>query len=332
VYSLTHFLVDFACAFLMFRAISSAPSWYTYLLLYNFCAFAAQMPLGVLADKINKNFIFAIGGCALIAVAYGLGAFPLAAVLFLGLGNGLFHIGGGIDVLNVSEGKAGLLGVFVSPGAFGIYFGMMLGRGSVALAFAIILALIIAIVFVLAMRLSLGSAYPHNSPFTLKSEVSNKLPLVALCLFAVVVLRSYSGLSMSFPWRSEANWGIVLVCAVVFGKTLGGFVSDRLGAIKTACASLGLAALLFLLAQIPLAGIAAVFLFNMTMPLTLWAMAKILPGAKGFAFGLLTFALFLGFLPPYFGATFPASAGWLFAIASLLSLVLLYLGLRKANL
>ncbi|MCL2124545.1 MAG: hypothetical protein FWH33_00975 [Oscillospiraceae bacterium] len=38
---------------------------------------------------------------------------PLAAVVAAGLGNGVFHIGGGVDVLNISESKAGALGVFV---------------------------------------------------------------------------------------------------------------------------------------------------------------------------------------------------------------------------
>ena len=37
----------------------------------------------------------------------------------------------------------------------------------------------------------------------------------------------------------------------------------------------------------------------MTMPMTLWAAAQLLQGAKGFGFGLLTFALFVGYLPVY---------------------------------
>ena len=52
--------------------------------------------------------------------------------------------------------------------------------------------------------------------------------------------------------------------------------------------SAGLAALLYFGAGIPVCGTLAVFLFNMTMPITLWAAARLLPGAKGFAFGLLT--------------------------------------------
>jgi carbon starvation protein CstA len=37
----------------------------------------------------------------------------------------------------------------------------------------------------------------------------------------------------------------------------------------------------------------------MTMPITLWAMARVFRGAKGFAFGLLCFGLFIGTLPAF---------------------------------
>jgi FSR family fosmidomycin resistance protein-like MFS transporter len=72
------------------------------------------------------------------------------------------------------------------------------------------------------------------------------------------------------------------------------------------------------------------FLFNMTMPVTLWATAKIFPGAKGFAFGLLTFGLFLGFLPVYLGIEINAPR--LFALFAAVSLALLWLGLRRLKL
>ena len=70
----------------------------------------------------------------------------------------------------------------------------------------------------------------------------------------------------------------------------------------------------------------------MTMPITLWAAAKLLPGAKGFAFGMLTFALFLGFLPVYLGWSVPVQGGVGYAFGALASLVLLVLGLRKGRL
>lgn len=48
-------------------------------------------------------------------------------------------------------------------------------------------------------------------------------------------------------------------------------------------------------------GMAGVFLFNMTMPLCLKQMHRQFPQHAGFAFGFLTFALFLGFVPVILG-------------------------------
>ena len=76
--------------------------------------------------------------------------------------------------------------------------------------------------------------------------------------------------------------------------------------------------------------LAAVFLFNMTMPLTLWAAARLLPGAKGFSFGLLTFGLFLGFLPVCLGSGALSLTPQAGAAACVLSFVFLLPGLREA--
>ena len=331
VYSSAHFVVDFACAFLMFRAISSTPDWYLYLLIYNFCAFALQMPIGVLADRLNRNFLFAIIGCALTAAAYAFWSLPLAAVIAAGVGNGLFHIGGGVDVLNISDGKAGALGVFVSPGAFGIYFGTILGKGNAKLGAIVVLVLLAAAALVFVMRRKQGEEYVNNAPFSLDGAASRNVLPAVICFFLVVCLRSYLGLAIEFPWKSSGYWGVILVCAVVFGKMAGGFISDRLGAVRTACISLAPAALLFLIPHIPIAGVFSMFCFNMTMPITLCAVAKVFPGAKGFSFGLLTFGLFLGFLPVYMGATLMSGASWVFAAIAVASVLLLAIGLRKVS-
>lgn len=329
VYSVTHFLVDFSCAFLMFRNIVGTPDGYLCVLLYNFCAFAMQMPLGILADKWNRNYLFATIGCVFVGLAYGLWHIPIAAAVIVGIGNGMFHVGGGIDVLNISEEKSGALGIFVSPGAFGIYFGTMLGKGNVLTVIPVLLALLIAAALIIFVHRVQSAEYVNNAAFTIDGGTFSKMLTAAALLLLVVCLRSYVGLTLSFPWKGTGYWAVALVCAVVFGKTAGGFASDRFGAAKTACVSLGIAALLFLVPQIPAAGVLSLLLFNMTMPITLWAMAKIFPGAKGFSFGLLTFGLFLGFLPVYLGANPLFNAPWLFALAAIASLVLLCVSLRR---
>jgi FSR family fosmidomycin resistance protein-like MFS transporter len=123
LYSVTHLFVDMACAYLLFSRIFGSGQWLLCVLIYNFCAFALQMPIGLLADRWNRNAVCAASGCILTAAAYGLGGLPIMAALAAGVGNGMFHVGGGIDVLNLSRKKSGLLGIFVAPGAFGLYIG-----------------------------------------------------------------------------------------------------------------------------------------------------------------------------------------------------------------
>jgi len=330
-YSIAHFFVDFACAFLMFRSIAGTSDGYICVLLYNFFAFAFQMPLGLIADKYDRNYLFAVMGCILVGVAYGLMIFPIGAVIVLGIGNALFHIGGGVDVLNISDKKSAALGIFVSPGAFGIYLGALLGRGDVTITIAILLVLLIVAALIVFVHFLQGEDYVGNAMFSLKSEGTNKVFLAIGCLFLVVCLRSYVGMAMNFPWKNITPWGVVLICAVVLGKTIGGFAADYFGAMKTTVFSLGAAAVLFLFSQIPLVGILTVLLFNMSMPITLWAIAKIFPGAKGFSFGMLTFALFLGFLPTYLGVPSIENNFWIFSLAAVVSMVFLYLGLREVK-
>ena len=77
-----HFLVDFACAFLAFRCLDRSGSLPALLLAYNFCAFAVQMPLGLLADRWDRDGLLAAVGALTTALAFGLTHFPwMAAVL-----------------------------------------------------------------------------------------------------------------------------------------------------------------------------------------------------------------------------------------------------------
>ena len=53
-----------------------------------------------------------------------------------------------------------------------------------------------------------------------------------------------------------------------------------------------------------------------------------MPAAKGFTFGLLTFALFLGFLPSWLGWPSLLTGPGAYAAVALVSLLLLWRGLK----
>lgn len=329
-YSLSHFLVDFACASFMFQHVYGTSKWYILVILYNFCAFALQMPIGLLVDKWNKNAIAAAAGCLSVALAYITMSFAYPSVILLGIGNALFHVGGGTDVLNSSTEKASMLGVFVSPGAFGIYFGTMLGKqGKVSTMLFLLVLLIAAVIILLWDYMPTKSFVSNNVEVSFESATNKGALLAIICFFIVVILRSYMGMK-KFTWGGEANWGAFLICAVVFGKMIGGFLGDRFGIKQVAFLSLAASAILFVFSEnIPALGVLGMFCFNMTMPLTLWAIARVLKDCKGFSFGLLTVALFLGMLPAYLSnqVQFHTAIGCV--VVSIVSLVIIMIGIKK---
>ena len=148
IYSIIHFIVDLACCILVTNLVTQKMgqnvNLFIAIILYNFFAFAVQFPIGIIADKVNKNAICSAIGCMLVAIAFGFSDFGMIACTVAGIGNAMFHVGGGIDVLNVSDKKATLSGIFVSTGALGIF----LGSKSLSIGFnklyIVILALIIS--------------------------------------------------------------------------------------------------------------------------------------------------------------------------------------------
>lgn len=299
LYSLVHFLVDGICAWAMFGRFAGD---YTGILIYNFCAFALQLPLGAALDRLGGRrtpLAFAAAGCALTLLG------TLTGPAVLGLGNALFHVGGGVDVIR-DRGRCENLGIFVAPGALGLYLGTLLaGEGAVLLPAAAAMA---------ALLLPIRGSGPVTA------EPSRKPPLpLALSCFAVVVLRSHVGMAVVFPWKT-GTLALAAVVAVVLGKMAGGLLAARFGARPVTLVSLSAAAAAFALGDAPVCGLLALLSFNMTMPLTLYALWRRFPAYPGSCFGLLTLALFVGFLPTYFGITIPVGG----VLGSLVSLALLW--------
>ena len=321
VYSVLHFAVDLTCAWLMFSKIKPQEElWGAAMLFYNYFAFAMQLPLGILADRFNRNSYFAALGCVFVGLGCFLGSFGIVSALCAGLGNGLFHVGGGLDTLNRRKGKCTPAGIFVAPGAFGLWLGTRWGQAeALPLALGIALCLIGAVLPLICKN---NDPDGKNAEFSLP-PIKSLAYLGSAFLFAVVIIRGFAGLIFTFEWKPD--FALPLILAVVLGKTAGGILADLAGAKKTAVFSLLAAGVLFVFGANPLCGILAVFLFNMTMPLTLTAAADAFEGAKGMSFGLMTFGLFLGFLVVYFG--FTSDSLVLYAALSALSLVLIVFGL-----
>jgi len=160
-------------------------------------------------------------------------------------------------------------------------------------------------------------------------KISISEVIAIICLMITVCVRSYVGLILDFSWKSNLVLAVIAICSVVFGKMLGGIIGDKIGFKKISVISLLLSGVLFIFAfESPVLGILAILFFNMTMPITLTALSNILNNNKGFAFGLLTFALFVGAMPAFFGDTSIVFNKFGLCIITLVSMVILYIGIK----
>lgn len=333
-YSTIHFIVDLACAILVTNFISQKIdgniSLFIGIIVYNFFAFAMQLPIGIIADKVNKNTICSSIGCLLVAIAFGFSDFGIVACAIAGIGNAMFHVGGGIDVLNISNKKATLSGIFVSTGAMGIFLGGKSGSIGFNKYYIIVIALILSAILLLYLFKQIKEKVKNEKVIIPKIN-SNEI-IAIICLIITVCIRGYVGLILAFEWKSNFILALISICAVVFGKMLGGIIGDKIGFTKTSLISLLVSAICFIFAfNNSILGILAILFFNMTMPITLTALSNILFYNKGMAFGLLTLALFIGAVPVFFGFTQIIFTPVALFITTMLSMIVLYIGIKKYN-
>ena len=316
-YALCHFVVDFACVSTMLCAVSrvlgesgqgSMEVVALSILLYDIVAFTLQLPIGIALDQLDKNSYAALLSYALVGAGVILSLVPIAllewpAILLLAIGNALFHSAGGLSVLNISQKHAGPSGIFIATGAIGVFLGTQSAQmGRLQIAFSLLVLLFLcALITLVVQKVNKKYWNVHNVSFDIPRLSSNTLLAIALLSF-VVALRSYVGMVMAFPWKSEMLLLVLSILGVFAGKALGGVVADRIGFRTTAIFSLIAAATLFVPSwEIPVLGLLGVFFFNFTMSITLASLANILPNAKGTAFGLASFSLAVGALPALAG-------------------------------
>lgn len=373
LYSVWHLLVDGMCAIAMFGKYIPNEDGYFSILIYNFCAFALQMPFGVLLDALNArdekqkvDFGFLTAVIGVICTVAGAFTNPI----ILGIGNALFHIGGGVGTIYDRFGAKNSrinnrliirLGIFVAPGAIGLYLGTLLANTGMAeekilwISLGMLLCVIVSWFALthghktgtdgeyLVVETVTGEKDIVAEPATDEKDVvadliagsdaaiaGNGYGIAAICLI-VVILRSYIGMSVGFSWKTGIAAGLLAVLALACGKTAGGFLAARFGLYRTAAVSLMLAAVCYLFSSIMPVGLAALFLFNMTMPITLYWVICAFPRMPGFAFGILTFALFLGFLPKYMEIEIAIGGNVIGCVGSILSLLLISVGLIKSH-
>ena len=133
VFSIIHFIVDFSCIYIVYNLFLDNSVDYklkiSMLIIYNFFAFFMQAPFGIIIDKLGGSFKYSALGCIFIFLSVFFAKYKIISVMILGIGNALFHLGGGVEILNRAERKATMPGIFVSTGAFGLFLGARFTAG-----------------------------------------------------------------------------------------------------------------------------------------------------------------------------------------------------------
>lgn len=289
--SAAHLLVDALCASTLFGALAGEESFSVLILVYNTLAFSTQCLVGLAADRVRKHAVSS--SAAMVTVILGF-ALPLPAalkVILIGAGNSVFHVASGTMTLEMSEGKAGPLGVFVAPGAIGLTLGTLFPQLGIYFAVLLFFA---AILLPLVFRWKAEPGLRREIPSSVQGKQKlNLLPVLLLTL--AVAVRAIGGTAVSFPWNTTAITALALTACVFAGKTAGGFIADRLGARFTALISIPVAALLIAFATKYMPpSLIGQFALNLTMPVTLYLLFLAMPDQPGFAFGLAASALWPG--------------------------------------
>jgi len=312
IFSLSHLVVDLACFFVLmgsfFSGVDNLPFISMGFLLYNAIAFALQLPIGYLADRLHPRNIshglFAVVGCLVVILGVLLPASPWVCLALCAFGNAFFHVGGGIDSLILANGRYARSGIFISFGAIGVVLGTLAGKE--AWLSPLMVSLMLLACAVLILRFCRQTKTPYETAFVThdsrKALLRASEAVILLCMLAIV-MRAAVGTYTPIPWKSTTFLIILPVLAVFAGKFAGGILADRFGPRLVASVSLIIAAplLAFGNSQIVL-GCIGLFLFNVTTAVTLCVIASRLPQYPGFSFGLTTLALFVGSTFSFFWA------------------------------
>ena len=252
LFIIIHPLVD-ACSVSVL--VAGGMSWER-VIVYNALAFALQLPLGVLMDEwprftrlgffIGTGMVFAASGVC----AFGTGGWLVLAVACVG--NALFHLSAGKQVLEAHGGRAGPIGLFISTGALGLMAGQVWVAQAAGVCLTVFAGALGVCVVAAAWAWTCGAcALPGGPrqarPLPCGGRGAAALPILA-GLFVLIAWRSWAGLFAG--GRSAGGCALMMLvgAAVTFaGKVAGGYLGEHVGCWKvTAFSVAGSAALAFI--------------------------------------------------------------------------------------
>jgi MFS family permease len=293
ILAVLHLLCDLICGYKVIGIL--AINFFDYglfiFVIYNTLAFCFQPFIGMYIDKYHHEKRILIASFVFLALGLFLNIWWLSAV-FLGIGNQIFHVAGGKVCTNISVKKSSHLGVFVSLGAIGLAIGGNLYQYQLISYVSITLYLILIIASVLLINDRVDNKEIYHSEL----KISKKQIIVSvLFLLLAVFIRSFLGKIIYYEFVIDLKLLLILPAAAAVGKFIGGFIRDRFGGFYTVFGSMILAPIILIFfPKYPILMVIGLIMINISMPITLFELNKLLPGKEGFNFGILAGILFPG--------------------------------------
>ena len=293
-----HALVDLVCVTAVLRALGVHPTdatgTYTVVVGYDLIAFAAQLPLGLLADRVKALRAATVAGIVLSGLAVFTTGRAEVTMVMAGIGNALFHIGAGGMVLARAGGRATPAGVFVAPGSIGLGLGLWLGPRTDIPIWPLLALGAVALAVVVPMKAPVQTDTARSAEQGRELPARPELAALALLLLSVTV-RGFVE-SVGCQWCPKTAYLMVALPLVGFmARLLGGYASDRLGWVETSLGALLLSAPLIAFNHGSLVpALTGLLFFQMTMPVTLMAVWQIMPRKPATAFGFPCVGLVVG--------------------------------------
>lgn len=319
--SIMHLLCDFICGYRVVGVLGHKYIEYTLhiFIIYNSLAFIFQPIIGLIIDKyfLGKSIIIFSILCLLLGIIVNNW---LISIIFLGIGNQIFHVIGGKICTNINSSKASHLGVFVSLGAVGLALGSNFYELNIIVYLALLLYLILSILVISNIK-----NYEQIN-LEVQHRPISKVVLGTSLLVIVVFIRSFLGKIIHFDFEMTLTLVVLFPCFGALGKLIGGFIRDKFGSLITVIISMSLCCIILIFfSNSIILMLIGMILINISMPISLYELNKLNQGHEGFNFGILAAVLFpgvfLGIIYPYDNITYIIMV----IISSLLTIFSIYM-------
>lgn len=280
-------------AFLIHSVPGYVDGWryLNHLVTFGIATFAVAPIVGLCADLIENRH--RIAQCGVILQLCGI-LFPYKweaeflelpvsihiKMILLGLGFGLFHVFAAATVLRRDRGNCRDIGIFLAPGSLGIAAILIMPK----LAYAMIPLLAFAAgLSDNCKQFGLSLPPPKERKFP---------PLTALAVLALLMV--FALLHAHLPAldaidRRDRSALLLLALALAAGKAAGGFLCDWIGPITVLAFPIGA---LLMGKESTLLSTLGVLLLAAAVPVIVSLVARLIPSAPGFAYGLCSCLLF----------------------------------------